>query len=248
VARQVLAELERRGAVPASDMIRRAILAPFADMGEAFAEAVAERAGDALQVGADELLTDARRILRGRIDFPEAITLPDAVATRLREHVFEASARTLDRLTGNVMQTLDGAYREGLGIREAMDALRGDFRQMRDFELQRVARTEIHSAAADGAFATERELGVEYHQWWTALDDRVRDGSTGSADHVSLHGQIVRVGDTFENGLQYPGDRTGPLEEWINCRCRAVPYLMPRGKAAPAGRSWFSESELVDVE
>jgi hypothetical protein len=248
VASQTLAELERRGAVPASEMVRRAILAPFTEMAAgAYPEAVAAGAAPALEMGADEMLATARRVFRGVIELPETVILPDRVSQLLREHIFEASARTMERLTGDVMGTLDTAYRDGLGIREAIDALRGDFQRMRNFELQRVARTEIHGAAMDGAFATERQLGVEYHQWWTALDGRVRDGSTGDADHASLHGQIVRVGDAFENGLLYPGDRSGPLEEWINCRCRAVPFLMPYGKAAPPTRQWFTESELIDI-
>jgi len=60
----------------------------------------------------------------------------------------------------------------------------------------------------------------------------------------------VRVGEPFSNGLYYPGDRSGgdgTIREWINCRCRLVPFLMPEGKMAPIGKNWFYEGDLKDL-
>jgi hypothetical protein len=62
-----------------------------------------------------------------------------------------------------------------------------------------------------------------------------------------MHGQIVRVGDQFSNGLRYPGDRTGEIAEWINCRCTTVPFIMPIGFIAPPGVLHFYEDELLAV-
>jgi len=115
---------------------------------------------------------------------------------------------------------------------------------MQDYELRRVARTEINSFQNEGAYLTEQELGVRYHMWYTALDERVR------GSHSNMHGEIVRVGEPFSNGLYYPGDRSGgqgTIKEWINCRCRTVPFLMPEGKMAPPGASYFRESDLIEI-
>lgn len=159
---------------------------------------------------------------------------------QLHDHVFEASERTIERVRGHVMANLTQSYEDGVGIQEAARRLREVFDGMTESELRRVARTEIISAQNYGTHATEIELGIEYHQWLTARDSRVRDS------HEDLQGVIVRVGDKFPNGLVHPGDRNGDIEEWINCRCRVRPYLMPEGKAAPA-EQWFTVNDLIDI-
>ena len=45
----------------------------------------------------------------------------------------------------------------------------------------------------------------------------------------------------------YPGDMNGSIEEWINCRCTTVPYLMPLGFMAPPGVSYFYESDIIPI-
>jgi hypothetical protein len=85
-----------------------------------------------------------------------------------------------------------------------------------------------------------RDLGVTYQRWVTAGDDRVRDS------HVLVEDEITALDTQFSNGLRYPLDESGPMEEWINCRCRAVPFLVPPDKAAP-NEGPFYEDELTSV-
>lgn len=170
------------------------------------------------------------------------------IANRLRAQVFVASSRTLSRMTGNVMDLLADSFEEGIGIFEVAERLQGVFENMRYFETERIARTEIVGAQNLSAYETERELGIDYHMWFTAEDDRVRSGEADDeADHVVMHGEIVRVGEPFSNGLYYPGDRNGPISEWINCRCTTVPFLIPEGFMAPAGVLHFREGDLVPL-
>ena len=112
---------------------------------------------------------------------------------------------------------------------------------MKGWESRRIARTEINSAQNEGAFSAYDDLGVEYQMWWTGKDNRVRDS------HRPLHGHIVAVGNTFSNGLLYPGDKSGPIKEWINCRCTSIPYIIPLGKMAPPGLTEFTEDQLIDI-
>jgi len=111
-------------------------------------------------------------------------------------------------------------------------------------ELERVARTEIASKENLGMYMSEQELDVEYHQWKTARDERVRDS------HVDMEGEITRVGSPFSNGMMYPGDFSSgaDLGELINCRCTVMPFVMPEGYMAPAGMSYFRESDLVPIK
>lgn len=44
--------------------------------------------------------------------------------------------------------------------------------------------------------------------------------------HMDMHEQVRRQGEPFISGngneLRYPGDRSAPIEEWINCQCYLV--------------------------
>lgn len=165
----------------------------------------------------------------------------------LDKKAFTASETTMEKVTGRVMDNLKESYDNGYGIDKAAQNLQSEFEGISKSGLKRIARTEINSAQNTGAHQKLVDLGVEYEQWWTAQDDRVRDGSKGGADHVALHGQIVRLDDPFENGLIFPGDMSGDISEWIECRCTEVPFIMPRGMTAP-DKPYFTEDELVPIE
>lgn len=47
----------------------------------------------------------------------------------------------------------------------------------------------------------------------SAKDDHVRES------HQNVDGEVVEIGETFRNGLRYPGDPAGPPEETVQCRC-----------------------------
>ena len=159
----------------------------------------------------------------------------------LRYNTFQASDTTLARVTQNITNNLADSYHEGLGIRDAGRRITKEFAGLKGWESRRIARTEINSAQNEGAFSAYDELGVEYQMWWTGKDNRVRDS------HRPLHGHIVAVGNTFSNGLLYPGDKSGAIKEWINCRCTTVPYIIPLGKMAPPGLNEFTEDQLIDI-
>jgi SPP1 gp7 family putative phage head morphogenesis protein len=174
------------------------------------------------------------------IDVSEAQKIPPKRPAKiLREKAFEASRQTMQRLKGDVMETLAQAVTSGLGERDAAKMIADNFVSMRDFELRRVARTEIHSAQAEVASQSMQRLGVRYHQWIAANDERTRQ------THSNNNGLIAVIGATFPNGQTFAGDRNADISEWINCRCRMVPYIPPRGKNPPIGRDVFRESEVA---
>lgn len=85
-----------------------------------------------------------------------------------------------------------------------------------------IARTETFGVVNMVHDEAMKHGNVQYKQWYTALDERVRP------DHMAAHGQIVKVTDEFRVGgdlLQYPGDPNGRPENVINCRCVSVPYI-----------------------
>lgn len=244
VSQRTIQEVLRRNRLPTDDTTMRAIINQVMRAKDTFEELLGEEALQAARYGRNRIISELQKlgVSIGFSDFSER------VQNTILEHVFVASDRTMQRIVGDVMGNLAKSYEEGLGIDEAAGELGKVFERMQDYELRRVARTEINSFQNEGAYLTEQELGIEYHMWYTALDERVRDEV--DASHVEMHGQIVRVGEPFSNGLEYPGDRSGgelTIKEWINCRCRVVPFLVPEGMRPPTGASWFYESDLVTV-
>ena len=166
----------------------------------------------------------------------------------LKTNAFEASQTTLDKVKGNVMDSLTTSYQNGEGIKKAAQNLKKEFDGMTKGGLRRIARTEINGAQNQGSYLTLKDLDVEYKMWETAKDSRVRgNNAKDKANHRKLHGQIVPIHDKFSNGLMYPGDRSGRIEDWIQCRCTLVPFIMPSDKMAPPGKSYFYERDLVDI-
>lgn len=246
---EVIRELQRIGRVPSDDSTRRRVVRAIEEAMDRVAGILGGGAEDAGQYGRNRVINDLRQA--GISIGDDLKKMPDRTLQTLREHVFEASERTMQRIRGDVMGALVQAQQEGLGIDEAAMLLDDRFEQMKDYELRRIARTEILASQNKGAHESMREMNVEFEQWIMSDDERVRGNPAGLypdtiADHWNMHGEITRIGDAFSNGLLHPGDRNGPIEEWINCRCRVRPFIIPEGKAAPS-QTTFYEEDLVDA-
>lgn len=166
----------------------------------------------------------------------------------LFERIFIASQATMARVEQSIMNILLDGYKSGKGINYVANELTRRFDQLTTWESKRIARTEIHNSHNTAVHDSYNEMGIEYTMWITAHDDRVRGlKETDTADHVELDGEIIRLGDTYSNGLRYPGDTDGPIEEWINCRCANAPYNLPYGYVAPP-QEQFKETDLIKIK
>ena len=166
----------------------------------------------------------------------------------LLERVFVASQATLTRVDTSIKTLLTTGYQSGKGINYVANLLTKRFDQLTTWESKRIARTEIHNSHNAAVMDTYNEIGVEYTMWITAHDDRVRGlKETDTADHAVLDGEIIPMGGTYSNGLAFPGDTDGPIEEWINCRCSNAPFVLPYGYAAPPF-SPFREEDLIKIK
>lgn len=163
-----------------------------------------------------------------------------SAAAKLEKDTFNASQKTLTRVDKDINNILVDSYQEGVGYKEVGRRLTKKFNQLKTFEAERIARTETHSAHELGTMQAYEDLDVEYLQWDAHLDNRVRE------THEEINGEIIPFGGTFSNGLKYPGDKNGPIKEWINCRCHGVPYILPPGAIAP-NMQYFRESDLIYV-
>ena len=167
-------------------------------------------------------------------------TLDDAEEELLTK-TFTASKMTLARVTRDINAIITQGYTSGKGINVVASLLQTRFNQLETWEAKRIARTEIHNAHNNAVMRTYDNLGVEYTQWIAADDDRTRES------HIEVDREIIPIGSTYSNGLQYPGDTSGPIEEWINCRCSNAPFVMPAGMMAPPGMEQFREEDLIPI-
>ena len=160
---------------------------------------------------------------------------------RLLNRSFIASESTIARVDESINEIITDGYKSGKGIDYVSQQVQTRFEQLQTWEATRIARTEIHNAHNEGIMKSYETLGVEYTQWIAANDDRVRDS------HAEIDGEIIPFGGTYSNGLAYPGDTSGDIEEWINCRCSNAPYVMPQGMMAPPGMAQFREDDLIPI-
>jgi len=167
-------------------------------------------------------------------------TIP-AAERDLLNRTFVASDNTMNRVDGQINQIITDGYRSGQGINSVANDITRRFDQLQTWEAKRIARTEINNSHNTATMDIYADMNVEYVQWSAAGDDRTRDS------HVEVDGEIVPLGASFSNGLGFPGDTSGPIEEWINCRCSVAPFVIPYGFIAPSF-SPFRESDLVSIE
>ena len=169
----------------------------------------------------------------GTIDWSEEDLLQKTIIT---------SKSTLARITKDLNQILTKGYTDGVGINMVANMITTRFNQLETWEAKRIARTEIHNSHNRGVMRTYEAVGVEYTQWIAANDDRTRES------HAEIDGEIIEVGGTYSNGLQYPGDTSGDIEEWINCRCSNAPFVIPYGYMAPPDKEQFYEDDLIPIK
>jgi SPP1 gp7 family putative phage head morphogenesis protein len=119
-------------------------------------------------------------------------------------------------------KSIEQSIHNGLSITEAADNMKNAIRsELAASEGRRrvIARTEMGRAFEAAREEQMKDAGITRHEWLSSRDVGVRDS------HQFVDGDVVAIGATFRNGLEYPLDPAGPPEETINCRCTTIPVL-----------------------
>lgn len=119
------------------------------------------------------------------------------------------------------------AITQGVLQGESIDEVARRVRSVADMGYRaamRTARTAMTSAQNAGrvdAYRRAEGMGIRVRkQWLATLDGRTRHS------HRRLDGEVVGMGESFSNGLGYPGDPgPGIGSEVYNCRCTLVPVV-----------------------
>lgn len=192
-----------------------------------------------------EALTDGIRA--GLNPRQQAIAFRDSIGlTPYQRSIVEGYRRDLQTLDPNALERVlrdgrfDGVVRRAIENEtplpaEQIDRMVGRYRERWiKYRAETIARNEglsMAHAGTDEAIRQAIESGaveeLKARSTWNATNDgRTRDFSNGATtSHVTMDGQDRPFGEPFTSGagnaLDYPGDPTAPLEDTIECRCRA---------------------------
>ncbi len=123
---------------------------------------------------------------------------------------------TFERIRESVIASIS----EGASVAAASEKIRDLYDGFSDQRALAIAQTEMGYAFNTGAFELYGQAGIVQHEWLSAGDADVRDS------HLAAEAQgPIPVGQTFNNGLQYPNDPAGDAAEVVNCRCTTAPVV-----------------------
>jgi len=120
-----------------------------------------------------------------------------------------------DTTFDDIRKTIYNGYNEGESIDMIGERIQKVFNTCTTSRSITIARTESCNMMSQSTFNIYKTEGVEKKQWV---------GGTRES-HAAQDGDIIKINEVFSNGLQFPGDPSGPPEEVINCTCCISPLI-----------------------
>jgi phage portal protein BeeE len=157
--------------------------------------------------------------LGGLIDWNVTPAKIDLFIAKRKKEMEQINTTTFRRARDTVQALNEIANTENWTVQQYATALKQnifDVMAIRIDTSKTIARTEIGIVSNDARFDAYQTEGIEYWEWLTAHDEKVR------LAHMAADGAIVRVGMPFPDvGLKYPLDTTAggnsSPENIINC-------------------------------
>lgn len=160
------------------------------------------------------------------------------IAFNVRDPRLEALLATKPiKLTGelqastiaDVRRVIEEGLADNVGVREIAKRIEGIYDPWAKFterikgdvvdqpRSMLIARTELQQLRQTAAYTSfEQAPHIVGTLWQT-------NSANPRPTHATNHGEKRRLGETFPNGLRYPGDPAGPIDEIANCMCSGVP-------------------------
>lgn len=134
----------------------------------------------------------------------------------LKERIIILSEKTADRLKGDLKYQLVEGMKASESITTIKQRLKPIFDDMKDYELERLARNEVMDALNEGRMEAARDdPDTKYKVWQAALKDaRTADDSKRLAGQIQLIDKQfvdVKAGKTHDHPPNRP-----------NCRCNVI--------------------------
>ena len=122
----------------------------------------------------------------------------------LEKNAAKLSQETLEKLRGNLDETIIAGVGEGKSIREITKDVLAIFADMKGYEAERIARTEVARGTNNGALVGYKEMDVEMVEWYA---------NAGACPECQAHhGETMTVGEAMNMIPLHP-----------NCYCFWLP-------------------------
>ena len=147
----------------------------------------------------------------------------ELVLETLRERENKLS-ETADDIHQQILATLEQGLNEGETMDELSARVKTAFNGINDVRAEAIATTETTIAYEVARQQSMKDAGVEFKEWVTSQDDRVR------LDNFHVDGNIVGIDDTHTVGseeMMHPGDPAASASQVIRCRCVEIASIGP---------------------
>ena len=133
---------------------------------------------------------------------------------------FKFAKEITETPANQLREQLRAGLLDGEGIPQLKKRVKEVFTDAKTWRAEMIARTETGGAYNFGSFEGYKQSGVvAYKEWLATKDNRTRDS------HQHMDGQRQLLDNRFSNGLMYPGEPNGAIEEIANCRCSIAPIV-----------------------
>lgn len=159
----------------------------------------------------------------------------DIAKMRTAKIQMEISKTTLKRVSDAVAAGIE----EGHSREEVAVVIRELFDNMGKTRSELIAQVETGIAASKGDFLNAQMTNLDLVKMWSsAKDEKVRESH-------QIDGETADMQETFSNGLMYPLDENGPIEEIANCFIGETNIESP--DASALFRQWY-DGEIITIK
>lgn len=129
-------------------------------------------------------------------------------ADELDDFLLENAARAAD----NINAATEEQLQEALAGDEPRDAMLRVFGILLGSRVASYAESTVTTSANFGMFKAADSAGVAHKVWQT-------NSRNPRSLHKTMSGKRAVLGESFSNGMQWPGDPAGGADNNSNCRC-----------------------------
>lgn len=139
------------------------------------------------------------------------------------KRISSITSTSKDRINTVLQDLFTDAELDGWGVdktrRELVKRIGDQIKGNVTARAQSIAQTEMISASNQASKYAADSTGLEYRKFWSTSHLQGIRSSHIAAEQDSISRGGLKPAERHINGLLYPGDPSGSVEEIVNCRC-----------------------------
>lgn len=157
----------------------------------------------------------------------------NAVMDYFKKYLLEKVVVPISRTTINQIEAvLQQAIAGGWGVDKTVKQLEES--PITKVRARLIVRTETVKATNFTQLAAADNEDYEMEKQWIAIEDK---RTRRSHSHAGVDGERVDIDQPYSNGLMFPGDPQGEIEEIANCRCTQGFFVKRDANGKPIKRT-----------